>query len=343
MTQKTGQCDAGIGQGASLALDQCASLGTFTPPGQPGALGSYLMVDWESKLVLASSPKAGATVALQMLLRYTGQLDMAESKSGWVHDYEEDLIHQPAHDPSNFSASVCAPGSTQATCVKLVRSPLDRAVSSFLVVSGAEGNPRGPRMSELPDVLRQTGRDAAADDILGPATFVDFLDALELRGCHAQATFPADPTFYAQGDTHFLPQATPADENEAIAPHVLYVPVEALDKTINHLKSRGVALDSSSLSSSHYKVKVDYIGDASRLDAASLKPLILNATTPSYDAFLRDKSTARRVCCLFHSDVELYRRTCAQPWLRECAACREACDATLADIENHCSLPMAGL
>ena len=96
-----------------------------------------------------------------------------------------------------------------------------------------------------------------------------------------------------------------------------------------------VALDATGLTSPHYRRASAVAGPAGAADVARLPHSQLrNATTgafPSYDSFLTDEKLRHLVFdCLYCEDVELYRRACAQEWLRDaCPRCAAECDAQL--------------
>ena len=99
-------------------------------PSRPG----LVLVDRPSKLLLLSTPKAGATVATQIMFEAFEPERWARWRASgacaWIHDCRHRFASLRAHKPQRLDP--CATCRDPAwSCVALVRDPLDRAVSSY--------------------------------------------------------------------------------------------------------------------------------------------------------------------------------------------------------------------
>ena len=118
-----------------------------------------VMLDKASRLAFFSTPKAGTTTACQVMFAHTGQLEVAKGykpppgssspwpnyQTDWEHNYFEEVwARQPDHHiPRSWTCKTSC-GKTHAqheplACVKLLRWPMRRVVSSYLYAMGDEG------------------------------------------------------------------------------------------------------------------------------------------------------------------------------------------------------------
>ena len=144
----------------------------------------HKLVDPDARRVLLSSPKAGATIAAQLFFRSLGLTEKALAYSPWVHHYKMQFNLRPGGrvDP----CVVCRPGSGW-TCVKIVRSPLARVISSYV------------------HIIRHSAQFGLAD-----STFDTFVRILEDQATAAQRSL---------FDDHFMPQALHAHTRTHIHTH----------------------------------------------------------------------------------------------------------------------------
>ena len=148
-------------------------------------------MDAQAQRLLSSAPKAGATVAAQIFFRSLGLLEAATAHSSWIHDFKLEVFNRrPA--ASADPCAVCRPGAGW-TCVKIVRAPLLRAVSSFVHTT------EKPEIhSAFTELTHEVGSGGG-----GSASFDAYVAALRRRAESAGAR-----TAY---DDHFMPQASSCD------------------------------------------------------------------------------------------------------------------------------------
>ena len=129
--------------------------------------------------MLLATPKAGATVAAQLMFRKYNREDARLSQDG--------ARHRPIS-----CKEVC---HGQWTCAKLVRCPLLRAVSAFVYIMRVP-----PMRDSLPQLKSNPN-----------ASFVEFIDAIEyeLSSCGKRGRRGCNP--------HFLPQFDPQSMQSALA------------------------------------------------------------------------------------------------------------------------------
>ena len=312
--------------------------------------GSQLSLsDTPSRMLMMSTPKGGATVAAQLMFRRLGLLQQAigYSPSGWIHEYRMKVFNRaPGHAQVGCRNDIatgrvlpisrtCREG-TGWRCVKLLRSPFERVVSSYLHTL------RTQIWSTFPELSSVCGSpDAAAN-----ASFAQFIAALTLRaqkGTHGQPV-----------DNHFMPQATACDQIEL---RVFYLPVEGLSGALMALGriDDGRTYNDSGLSSSHYitqagaeKVADTTAQDPTHRDVAALAFSHFDdcrqkgfaqcgRSVPPYRYFLTNLTLCNQIRCLFAPDFDLYRRMCAQSWLIQ--ACPECVRMCLIVLQRHCQPP----
>ena len=126
------------------------------------------MADHSRRLFLLAAPKGGATVAAQLMLRQLDLLDTAKEYNPWIHKYRKQVfLHQPDHEPIDCQETCHTQGWT---CIKIVRSPVDRLISSFIHVMRAKIN-----FPELQQVATSYQTQVQA------SSFHMFIEALERR------------------------------------------------------------------------------------------------------------------------------------------------------------------
>jgi hypothetical protein len=290
----------------------------------------------ESKLLVQAPPKGGATLAVQLVLRAAGLESTAAAyarRNGstlsalgeLVHTYHSKVMMRQRH------VNNCTHCSTNEDwgCIKLVRSPFDRVVSSYLRTAE---NPA--RRSNLPE-MRDNG------------SFSDFVHALEARA--NRSSHEQQRLANMHKADHYLPQLRPACDllrKHARAPGgfgtedaaLPLVPIECVESALTHLQSRlGPAsaaylrLDPRNLSApSHYRDK------SSNAPIGAADPVWMwdyathfsaHRAVPPYSAFLGEPRLREAVNRLFADDVELYEAACRQQWLRGSNECMAMCAA----------------
>jgi hypothetical protein len=290
----------------------------------------------KSKLLLHAPPKGGATLAVQLVLRAAGLesaaaayakrhgstlLDLGEL----VHTYHSKVLVQQRRVKN---CTLCSTDEDWS-CIKLVRSPFDRVVSSYLRTA------ENPARSNLPE-MRDNG------------SFSDFVHALEKRA--NRSSHEQQRLANMHKADHYLPQLRPACDllrKHARVPGELgaedaalpLVPIECVESALTHLQSRPgpaasaafLRLDPRNLSApSHYRGKLSSapIGTAGPVwtwDYAT--HFSAHRAVPPYSAFLGEPRLRAAVGRLFADDAKLYEAACRQRWLQGSGECMAMCAA----------------
>ena len=313
------------------ALNSSSTTTTVTLKGvmpQEGR-GACAVNDKDVKFMLRSAPKAGCMQAVQLLISSLGKLEKALAKKpgnsfeAAANFYNQELRHDLRHSPSpkHMPLGPCAKQCQQDdwTCIKIIRNPLDRAVSSY--IHTVKYN-IWRAFFELHQATNQSskvvGEDGEAKDnpMIRTATFEQFVNALELRALNV--TNPKSSL-----DNHFLPQAEQQGCDESMD---YVIPLETTDIGLHMInEERNLTLPTSkNISSSHY-IQKDTNATTSDLPDASQIPLVVPnlKRRPSsmvvetkniypYDAYYQNPTVSEKVCRLFYIDFQLYKRSCEQ-------------------------------
>mmetsp|Transcript_69861 Transcript_69861/g.157902 ORF Transcript_69861/g.157902 Transcript_69861/m.157902 type:complete len:370 (+) Transcript_69861:80-1189(+) len=309
-------------------------------PSSPHGTGIRLC-DQKTRLMMLSAAKAGATLATQMMFRQLGLVERANAYDPiWIHNYREDVYEKEAeHWPR--PAEVCGFSTKDWLCVKIVRLPIDRIVSSYIhilknmnqicqVPGGINNFVRG----ELSQSTKNYDAKGCPD-----ASFREFIDAVSLYG--------KQDKFVDPNDVHWMPQYE--KEFDSPSSKLYYIPLELIDSTVDALAdatATGLRFNVSGLTSAHYISKVDSLG----FDSSATPFSKLAATTsrsgggygsvfPQYSTFLEEKYVAEKVCSLYCDDIQLYRRACNQRWLVANEASFLECNAQLRYLNTVCPVP----
>jgi len=297
-----------------FALMVLSSLGRMQP-GDPAQEPPVVLIDQSSRFVMYAAPKAGATVATQIMFEHLGILGSALDYDPWIHKYRSRIFtHQPEHMPDVAkgqdweyfrSCAICR--SDGWSCVRLVRTPLDRVVSSYIHVM------KHPPLKIVFDATLNVN-----------ASFEDFVQRLPSASQSAHLS------------NHYTRQSVVGcnDVDGDIEPNVMHVPVECLNSALLQVENfTGVSgLSDLGIGSHHYIKKVDI-----EVSGASNWPFWkVLSSTPSYDNFLKSPSIRHAVCRYYSQDVSLYRKTCAQMWLQGSRGCELSCAAELARLDAVC-------
>mmetsp|Transcript_37168 Transcript_37168/g.77206 ORF Transcript_37168/g.77206 Transcript_37168/m.77206 type:complete len:503 (-) Transcript_37168:1761-3269(-) len=304
--------------------------------------------DLQSKVLAVGAPKGGATITTQLMLKHWNLIDVALEYSTWVHDYRNEMYKQKQFRPQKCK-DVC--GLAQWTCFKIIRSPFDRAVSSFIHTSRTEIFRKFPELLKL---LKEkvSQQQSESGGVAAPSipkrqwgtlvTFELFIKALRMR----QLKFRRSPL-----DDHFLPQA---DDDCLIessgARFVDHIPLEALEASLVVFnETRGIFLNSTDLTSHHYVVKgstsmdrTNAISGKDRPEKASNQlqhPSVDVSSIPSarlfvkgsngsaklgksaspsaklafpYESFFVNTAVNAEFCALYCQDILLYANMCNQ-------------------------------
>lgn len=280
--------------------EQCRPQNGSLPP-QKHSL--TMLVDRPTKLVVVATPKGGATLAAQITFRFLNLTDTALSWHSWIHRYRIEVFNK-AKDHRRINCAVsCHPGSGWV-CVKLVRSPLDRAVSSYLHTMKTR---LWKDFLELHEVADEKNKNVSN------ASFADFVEALQRRAKSGKRS---------TRDDHFMAQAV---NDGCDGGTVRLVPIEAAEAALSLLgEETGVKLNTTGLTSAHYVEKGTWERrgqDEDLLDAASDLPFPetrlrgdgrkFKRLDYPYEAFFRNGRLNEVLCRVVCVDLELYALACS--------------------------------
>lgn len=281
-----------------------------------GGAPSFL---WSKRhnLTMYFTPKGGATAAAQIMFLLMGLFEKALAYHPWIHKYRQDVHNRgPAHEvlpTTRARVKQCAQCTDKGRCLKLIRNPLDRAVSGFLHVQRTklkDSMPHAPSFAQWVSVLKTT--------IVGA------------EGRRQEAS-----------DNHWRPQFVAACDSSTTTRDVTHLPVEMLGDGLGVFASThgidGLRDPSrANISSGHYvKHTSRMLPNASHVPYAVLKTAI-----PLYSSFFTDPAITRDVCCIFSNDVHMYRAACRELWVSACERCAAACKRELSRLEV-CDLALA--
>lgn len=363
---------ASVSHGGSSTWDDEAFCSRFPTALARGRSNGNEVVDLNSarhRLKLASTPKAGATVATQVMMRYLGLYEEATAYHPWIHQYRSQVFTKdPEHEKVSCQTH-CRKKEKRKTkngsavvggehhddddgayfCVKLIRSPLDRAVSSYGVMLA-----RGLDLPQLQsnhtdfNMIRGLPRKKISDE------WTRFLEALgagrDLPQLQSNLTFfnmirglsgLSQSTNGVGYITHCGTQSsTGCDENSYL------VPTEALDDSFEALRQirSDFTLSSTNLSSPHYITKERNLDEV--VDMSEEPPPCLgghqcrNTTFPPYRAYYLNAHLNQEICRLYCRDVRLYVRTCSAELnpdvIRKGSVAERVCAKKLSQIEQVC-------
>ena len=190
--------------------------------------------DEETKLMVLSSAKAGATLSVRLML---ARLNLTAA----AHDFSQGEPKQGVlrNFPMGYMLNVfsrargrtppktindlrpCVPGGGWL-CIEIVRNPLDRAVSSYMfTMSNHHHHGNKFAFAELGDAC---GPGVLAAECQINASFAEFARALATRA-HA-----VNAKTCSAADAHFMPQTALTKRNRGGFPGVVRVPIEMLSE-----------------------------------------------------------------------------------------------------------------
>lgn len=133
------------------------------------------LLDEANRTVVSWSAKAGCTHVLIWHLQRVGLLSEAQNHHPWLHRYREEIYYRT---PQYKNALKCLEreGSEGWTYVKVARDPVSRCVSSYrhALMHGYEDRLMG----------RELGREIDHRQGFSYATFLDYLERIDLRRCN---------------------------------------------------------------------------------------------------------------------------------------------------------------
>ncbi|KAL1499322.1 hypothetical protein AB1Y20_011530 [Prymnesium parvum] len=274
--------------------------------------GHVALADNASRTVLISSAGAGVTQAAMLVRSLLNQSHTAEG-----HELSPLASDRHAFEESSALCHECAHADGW-TCVRLLRSPLDRLYSSYVHTMTHKTR----TFSALSRVCRGCSSNAS---------FAQFVSALAaLRNSSAVKE--------SRGDEHLLPQ-TPWRACGKEPSRLLSVPLEAMPAALLELKQlrvlhrAGAGAWPSDLPVSFPVAPHGATASASSWPWPRVKAAMHAKSLPPYDSFLSAKICAT-LSCLFAADFSAWTRMCAQPELRQCRTCTRVCSAQLTRFQN---------
>ncbi|KAL1499316.1 hypothetical protein AB1Y20_011524 [Prymnesium parvum] len=274
--------------------------------------GQVALADNVSRTVLISSPSAGPTQAAMLVRSLLNQSHTAEG-----HELSPLASDRHAFEESSALCHECAHADGW-TCVRLLRSPLDRLYSSYV-------HTMTQKTHTFP-ALSRVCRGCSSN-----ASFAQFVSALAaLRNSSAVKE--------RRGDEHLLPQ-TPWRACGKEPSRLLSVPLEAMPAALLELKQlrvlhrAGAGAWPSDLPVSFPVAPHGATASASSWPWPRVKAAMHAKSLPPYDSFLSAKICAT-LSCLFAADFSAWTRMCAQPELRQCRTCTRVCSAQLTRFQN---------
>lgn len=314
---------------------------------------SLKLYDEEDKIAILGMPKGGATIATQLMFQYLNLTQEAKKFSPWIHDYriqvfEKDMDYLSCRRHCHVrNTTEPEPNHEKAVCIKIVRSPLDRLVSSYIHVM--RSTPKKLAFRELDEILERVPLDPDDEPEDHPhhrqrATFAQFVRALQIR-----STDPKRKTKYTVGQTHFTSQST-RDKCDTFAE---LLPLESIQDGLDAINDHyGISMTATGLTSSHY-VEKDTSDEpkVARLDTAEQKQTSLipfrkletlssdgKAKLPAYDHFFHDKQLNSAICQLLCEDYHLYAKACANSLLEGRTETAHVCEAERRRVQSICTI-----
>ena len=318
---------------AGVSADVCQPLAS------PGPLSpSASMVDPTIKLLLASSPKAGATLVERLMLarlNLTGAAIRYKNGKGYPLAYSHAVFQeQNSRRPKAHHLHNCEQGGDTAdwVCITIVRNPLNRAISSYIFT-----------LSHYDVIAKEFHELAAVSAKAHNASFSEFSQALTRR---AQVTKSRSNL-----DDHFMPQSIHGKRGEGgLNPGVIYVPIEMLEKPGSYEcpgleRVRGTDMKAlegkfGANNSEHYVKQVTSHLGSEHWSFDEILSAKKKDQTPSYDSFWGDKALCKHVVgCLYQNDLKTYVGACRIPGpLQRCAPFRATCEEQLKRLRDVCGL-----
>jgi hypothetical protein len=268
--------------------------------------------DAHKKLRIMASPKGGATLATQIMFRKLGLMEkaIAYSPYSWIHEYRSKVFMK--EHPLVPCQQSCG---SDWLCIKIVRSPLDRIVSSYIHVMLY----KVLYFPELVATVKLTGKQTE------DASFADFVNALVLRGEGKEARSFAD--------NHFTPQSTLDACDDVV--HLL--PTESIEDGLSAIYNiSGVALNATGMSSFHYIVKDKSLGEKLEEDLSHVPFLSRGQVSAPYGAYLRNATLNAEICRLFCNDIALYAKACSSHLLRARSETQKVCSTERLRVLSIC-------
>ena len=320
---------------------KCTPLAPPSGKSGVGVSSSASVRDEETKLMVLSSPKAGATLAMRLMLARLNLTAAAQRYPQYpLHYTHAEFNRMQGRTPPRRVEDLrpCSSGGGWL-CIEIVRNPLDRAISSYLMTLRT---PIHLSFAELGDAC---GPGVPAAACKSNASFAEFARALAARALTRTRS---------EADDHFMPQAALTKHNRGRFPGVVRVPIEMMSETDGaecaplaplqpwRLPEAEARVFGVRVSTGHHYV-VKEKGTSGNSEHLPFAVLAAASAMPAYDSFWTNQTFCRKVVgCLYRADVALYVGACtdATSPLRGCAAYERVCARELARLRGVCGLDL---
>ena len=271
------------------------------------------LMDHDIKLkIMGASADAGA-LAGKLLFRKLGIMNDVVLASDYPMIFRDIFATREKHRyvPSE---QVCS--EPEWVCIKVVCSPLDRVVSSWIQTMTKQLYKTC--LPTLEHVVQQTLKATIN------ATFADYIVSLTLPNTFGPAV---------RCDDLFPPQV---DSDGDFIPHVYHVLLETIEDGLDAVElETGLFLNASGLAP--HRV----MATSSTMQDASNTGLIVNtdgsiANEMDYDAYLLNDTVNEMICRLYAQDIVLYAQTCNSELLLNRELSREWCSYERERIRRVC-------
>jgi len=282
------------------------------------------MMDYSSKLKLLSTPKGGATVTAQIFLKHFGLMDEALDYASWIHKYRIEVFAKQTNHKITSCDAVC--GLPGWTCAKIIRSPLDRIVSSYIHTMHTEIKRKFP---QLKMAVAKSSYSMNTQKTTEDASFVDFVTAMDML------RDPPLPRHNLWWD-HYIPQSlqNPSCNDH---PNIYLLPIEELEEVLAAFANEtGVIYNATGLISSHYvSNKPTRQGKGIDFDVHNTWNKTKMKTVP-YDWYLTNSQLNIKICEIFCEDIFIYAKACSSTWLQSSQQVQTSCWAERERVISVC-------
>jgi hypothetical protein len=274
------------------ALSQATGLNQLTgndpPPGAASELGRLLWTDPRpliyprKRLIVVFSPKSACTSVVIWFFHHLGHSAAARDYSSWPHRYRTEVYYKSALYRRAYERDL-----SKFSLVRVVRDPLERAVSSFRHVQ------KGGLADK--EIARALGRNDMSTAGLSFSEFLDFLEHCDLNTC----------------DPHFRVQRHPI-EDRLPTRHLINASAEDLFSRLNEVEA-DLNMPITDFSTLEWLQKINRkhrhneapVAPADAYNHRFDREAARNGVWPPYSAFLVPLAR-ERLARLYARDIEAY-------------------------------------
>lgn len=247
------------------------------------------------------------------MMRHLGLMDNVKDTNNhfMIHRYRTKVLaRQPGHRPVGCRETDCQ----SWLCIKIVRSIVDRAISSYIHCTRFR---KKIPFSTLETLAASRGINSSE------ASFELFLQSLH-TSIRSKVVGYSDPHYMLQADTQ-------CDSVEGMN----LIPLEALTESLDLInQTRGVYLNASGLVSAHYISKSsNEKGEPDQKHNKNVSNLPFSQLfSPdgkfqfTYDEMFDKPAIKKLFCEIYCHDIELYVQMCQQPTIQTNEALSQVCE-----------------